>query len=138
MDPYGIWEARGRDIEPYVGKHRFVRSPESRGWVWERDLPPEKFKAMYDRIGRDRDAYDVIKKKFVEAAATFRLPDDIGSFWDAWHVIQGAVREFAAGRGVLDVRTVAILALDAMEAGIKSRRSGASHEHRHRPIARGN
>jgi hypothetical protein len=129
MDPYGIREARGEEPYPQVGTNRFVRSPESRGWVWEGDLPPEKGKAMYNRIRRDRDAYDVIKKKFVEAAATFRLSDEtdfdahIKSSWDVWDVIQGAVREFAGGRGVLDVRTVMFLADAAMEAGIKSRRT---------------
>jgi len=52
-----------------------------------------------------------------------RSPDDIKSYWDAAHVIEGAVREFADGRGVLDVRTVAMFAHAAMEAGIKSRRT---------------
>jgi hypothetical protein len=119
-DPYGIEKARGKEPYPQIGKSGFVRSPESRGWVWEADLGPEKYDAMYDRIHRERDAYDVIKTEFAEAAATFRLSDEIKSSWDAWHVIEGAVREFAGGRGVLDVRTVASFAHAAMEAGIKS------------------
>lgn len=35
------------DIETNV----YVRSAESRGWVWEGDLPPEKYKALTERIG---------------------------------------------------------------------------------------
>jgi hypothetical protein len=72
MDPYGIREARGEEPYPQVGTNRFVRSPESRGWVWEGDLPPEKGKAMYNRIYRERDAYDVIKK------SSWRLPPRSG------------------------------------------------------------
>jgi hypothetical protein len=125
MDPYGIKKARGEEPYEQIGTNRFVRSPESRGWVWEADLPREKAHALYDRIHREDDAYDVIQTQFVEAAATFRLSDA----WDVWHVIQRAVREFAGGRGVLDVRTVAIFALYAMEAGIKSRRTRREPKH---------
>jgi hypothetical protein len=37
----------------YTDKFNWVRSPESRGWVNEGDLPPAKAKAMYDRIHRE-------------------------------------------------------------------------------------
>jgi hypothetical protein len=36
-----------------IGTNRWVRSPESRGWVNEGDLPPAKAGAMYDRITRE-------------------------------------------------------------------------------------
>ncbi len=47
-DPYGV-----RDLPEQmqqIGTNRFVRSPESRGWVHEGDLPTDKGNAMYDRI----------------------------------------------------------------------------------------
>jgi hypothetical protein len=53
MDPYGIRETLGEEVYCQVGTNRFVRSPETRGWVWEGDLPAEKGKAMYDRIHRE-------------------------------------------------------------------------------------
>ena len=37
-----------------VGTNRCVGSPESNGWIREDDLPPEKVKAVYHRIERDR------------------------------------------------------------------------------------
>jgi hypothetical protein len=51
-DPYGLTE----DDAYQVGKHRFVRSPASNGWVHEGDLPPEKGRAMYDRIEAEAEA----------------------------------------------------------------------------------
>jgi hypothetical protein len=123
VDPYGILEARGEDPYTQVGKGLWVRSPESHGWIFVDDLPPEKWKALSRRLNRDSKAYDVVKKKFAEAAATFRFPDETDFHtdinWDAYKIIERAVREFAAGRGVLDVGTVRVLALRAMEAGIK-------------------
>jgi hypothetical protein len=124
VDPYGIQEARGKEPYTQVGKGLWVRSPESRGWIFADDLPSEKFRALFRRLNRDGEAYKVVKKKFAEAA-TFWFPDethfdtDIKSSWDAYNIIGRAVREFAAGRGVLDVRTVVRLALTAMDAGIK-------------------
>ncbi len=52
-DPYGV---RGDDLSDemkQVGTNRWVRSPESRGWVHEGDLPSQKAAAMYDRITRE-------------------------------------------------------------------------------------
>jgi len=53
-DPYGIREM----IEPgyeliQIGTNRFVRSPNSRGWIYEGALPIAKGHAMYDRIERE-------------------------------------------------------------------------------------
>jgi hypothetical protein len=76
LDPYGIREARGEEPYPQVGTNRFVRSPESRGWVWEGDLPTEKAKAMYDRIYRDYEAFQALEKKFEHAATTTKLRDE--------------------------------------------------------------
>jgi hypothetical protein len=54
-DPYGIREMLGELPEEMyqVGTNRFVRSPESHGWISEDDLPPDKFEAMYARIRRE-------------------------------------------------------------------------------------
>jgi len=51
-DPYGLTD----DDACQVGKHRFVRSPVSNGWVHEGDLPLEKARAMYDRIETEAEA----------------------------------------------------------------------------------
>ena len=60
FDPYGIREMLGELSEQMcqIGTNRFVRSPESRGWVCEDDLPPAKVKAMYARIERERAAWE--------------------------------------------------------------------------------
>jgi hypothetical protein len=52
-DPYEIKIDLDPDIYVQVGTNRFVRSPESNGWVHEGDLPSAKAKAMYDRIYRE-------------------------------------------------------------------------------------
>ena len=55
----GAWKAL--DLDPYgegglpeefqqIGTNRYVRSPESRGWVHTEDLPSDKVEAMYARI----------------------------------------------------------------------------------------
>jgi hypothetical protein len=36
-----------------IGTNRFVRSPNSRGWIYEGALPIAKGHAMYDRIERE-------------------------------------------------------------------------------------
>jgi hypothetical protein len=51
---------RVRDLPPemqQIGTNRYVRSPTSNGWINEEDLPVEKFRAMYDRIEREFEAY---------------------------------------------------------------------------------
>ena len=54
-DPYGIREAKGELPDPPDEmRNRFVRSPESRGWVGEWDLPAEKQEALEDRIEREQ------------------------------------------------------------------------------------
>jgi hypothetical protein len=40
-----------------VGTNRFVRTPESRGWVHEGDLPLASVEAMYQRITREYEAW---------------------------------------------------------------------------------
>ena len=57
-DPYGIRELLGElpEAMKQIGTNRFVRSPDSGGWVCEDDLSPAKFKAMYDRIKREWEA----------------------------------------------------------------------------------
>jgi hypothetical protein len=54
-DPYGLLMAKGELPEEMqqIGTNRFVRSPESRGWVSEDDLPVAKGIAMFDRIHRE-------------------------------------------------------------------------------------
>jgi hypothetical protein len=54
-DPYGLRQAKGQFPEAMdqIGRHHFVRSTESAGWVCEDDLPIEKVRAMYDRIERE-------------------------------------------------------------------------------------
>jgi hypothetical protein len=55
-DPYGIRDMLGEEThleKGYTDKFSWVRSPESRGWVNEGDLPPAKARAMYDRIHRE-------------------------------------------------------------------------------------
>jgi hypothetical protein len=58
LDPYGIYQALGEFPEENscVGRERFVRSPESNGWVSEADLPEEKLKALRERMERDAEA----------------------------------------------------------------------------------
>jgi hypothetical protein len=55
LDPYGVRELLGELPEEarQFGTNRFVRSPESRGWIWEGDLPVAAYRAMYDRINRE-------------------------------------------------------------------------------------
>jgi hypothetical protein len=42
LDPYGLIGAQGELLEEerMVGRNKFVRSPDSGGWVHERDLSP--------------------------------------------------------------------------------------------------
>jgi hypothetical protein len=54
-DPYGIRDLLGEEDhleKGYTDKFNWVRSPDSNGWICEGDLPPEKGKALYDRIYR--------------------------------------------------------------------------------------
>ena len=55
-DPYNANPALSDEIKQ-IGTNRFVRSPESCGWVWEGDLPPASAIAMYARIKREWEAY---------------------------------------------------------------------------------
>lgn len=48
-DPYGACPDLPEAMRQ-VGTNRFVKSPESRGWVWEGDLPAEKVRALYARL----------------------------------------------------------------------------------------
>jgi hypothetical protein len=58
-DPYHVRALIEPDYEwQQIGTNRFVRSPESRGWVWEGDLPTEKARAMYARIQREWEAHE--------------------------------------------------------------------------------
>jgi hypothetical protein len=51
-DPYGVRVDLPEEMQQ-VGTNRYVRSPDSSGWIHEGDLPIEKFRAMYDRIDRE-------------------------------------------------------------------------------------
>lgn len=55
-DPYGVDPDLPGEMQQ-VGTNRFVRSPESHGWVWEGDLPQASVKAMYERINRQWEAH---------------------------------------------------------------------------------
>jgi hypothetical protein len=58
-DPYGIQQALGEFPEAMyqVGRNRFVRSPDSQGWVCEDDLPTDKVHALYARLQRERESW---------------------------------------------------------------------------------
>jgi hypothetical protein len=56
-DPYNV----RRDPPVQIGTNRWVRSPESNGWINEEDLPAEKVKAMYDRIEREAADIDAVQ-----------------------------------------------------------------------------
>jgi len=50
-DPYGIYQELGEYEEhSCIGRERFVRTPESNGWVSIHDLSKEKVRAFYERI----------------------------------------------------------------------------------------
>jgi hypothetical protein len=53
-DPYERWAPKGAcrssNDSPELCVHFFVRCPESRGWVWQGDLPEDKGSAMQARI----------------------------------------------------------------------------------------
>jgi hypothetical protein len=57
-DPYGIREALGEFPEAMhqIGRNRFVRSPDSQGWVAVEDLPKEKIRAFFARCEREHAA----------------------------------------------------------------------------------
>lgn len=54
-DPYGVRPDLPEEMKQ-VGRNRFVRSPESRGWVCEDDLPLASLKALYARMDREWEA----------------------------------------------------------------------------------
>jgi hypothetical protein len=119
-DPYGFRYSRG-ELSPemqQIGTNRFVRTPESCGWVSEDDLPVASGRAMYDRIHREAEAYKAMKESLKRAASAVDNAN-----WKASWVVSGivteAVRAFAAGRGVLDVSTIARLIHMALEAGVE-------------------
>jgi hypothetical protein len=130
-DPYGIVTVKGELPEEMcqIGTNRWVRSPESRGWIWEGDLPTEKGKAMYDRIHREWEAYKTLVNRFENAANTFKLHDEsdfatrTSSSWDVAWILREAIMDFADGRGVLDVGTIFHFVDYAIEAGIRSGRA---------------
>jgi hypothetical protein len=55
QDPYGFENIidKTEDTEASINRCRFVRSPESNGWIWVGDLPTEKLKALSDRGDRE-------------------------------------------------------------------------------------
>jgi hypothetical protein len=55
-DPYGADDDLDEEM-CQIGTNRWVRSPESKGWVNEQDLPPEMVGAMYERIHREYEAW---------------------------------------------------------------------------------
>jgi hypothetical protein len=64
-DPYGVRELLGElhPEERSIGTNRFVRSPESRGWVHEGDLPCDKGRGMYDRIYREAALFEAATER---------------------------------------------------------------------------
>jgi hypothetical protein len=62
-DVYGLRMARGELPEEMhqIGTNRFVRSPQSDGWVHEGDLSPVQVKAMYARIKREYREWEAAK-----------------------------------------------------------------------------
>jgi hypothetical protein len=127
VDIYGIFKVP--DEWSCVGKELFVRNLPDGDWVWGGDLPEEKAKAVYDRMRRERAAYDVLKTKFENAAATLKVRGEgfdgatCGlSTWDAGRIIDDAIAEFAVGKGVLDVATISHFVRYAIEVGIEAGR----------------
>jgi hypothetical protein len=56
QDPYGLLRALGQELNSCINRVRFVRDPQSRGWVCLFDLPEDKVKAMHDRADRERSS----------------------------------------------------------------------------------
>jgi len=121
FDPYGLRELKGEEWYGQVSTNCFVRSSTSNGWIHECDLPAEKLKALDDRLDRDHKAYDVVKKRLEDAA--FKSRDESNFDDEAYWIVREAVRDFAVGRVVLDVRTIVGLVLYAIDAGITSGRA---------------
>jgi len=82
-DVYGLQEAKGELPEEMrqVGTNRFVRSPESRGWVNEEDLPFEKREALYERINREADTYENYLKRPKNSRELWQAKDEL------WRVV---------------------------------------------------
>jgi hypothetical protein len=129
-DPYGILEAKGElpeAMRPF-GKNWWVRTANTRGWVCEDDLSVEQYKAMCDRLKRDRSAYDLFDKMISSAASILKVPveanfDEHQYIDDCFlvdRVLRDAISEFSVSRGVLDIRTIRYLVWHAIEAGIRS------------------
>jgi hypothetical protein len=83
LDPYGVSQLSPE--EQQIGKNRFVRSSESRGWVHESDLPSDKFNEMYDRIEREADTYENYLKR----------PKDSPELWRAKHNLWTLITNYA-------------------------------------------
>jgi len=65
-DPYRLAGRMGNPLpkkEDLIEEAVFVRSAESRGWVREDDLPPNKRKALHDRIKREQQLRQLMPDK---------------------------------------------------------------------------
>jgi hypothetical protein len=72
-DPYAEWTPRRecQSNQVPIKPQYFVRGPDSRGWVWQGDLPDEKRVAIQARIDQHRRKV----KEFPRRASGGRSPD---------------------------------------------------------------
>lgn len=61
FDPYGANPNLDEEIMDQIGTNRFVRSPESCGWVCQDDLPVKKVEALYARHERESEKFRLDK-----------------------------------------------------------------------------
>src|SRR3974390_1464594 len=107
LDPYGIREALGDLPEEckQTGTNRFVRSPESRGWVHEGDLPAASASAMYERIYREANTYENYIKRPKDPSELWQAKDDL------WRVVGNYAQFIKWQRGD---RAVAVCELEKL------------------------
>jgi hypothetical protein len=80
FDPYGLRTDLTEEMYQ-IGTNRFIRSPDSGGWVCEDDLPLDKLNAMYDRIHREADTYENYLKQPKDSRELWQANDDL------WRVV---------------------------------------------------
>jgi hypothetical protein len=72
FDPYGADPDLPIEYQ-IIGKNRFVRSPRSRGWVHEDNLPDATRRALYERCDREAAHWAVARAKTLFDAIVSRL-----------------------------------------------------------------
>jgi len=86
-DPYelSLWTPEGlepsRNDSPEVIPHFFLRDPETRGWIWQGDLPDDKRAKMQVRIDEQNRRAKEFYAKIKEAANLIDVETCVGC-WD--------------------------------------------------------